>query len=127
MKNNSLHIKKDGRIFQMLSGFTNVTKINRRYIMKYCSCFNTEKWVMEVKALTQKMLESRSHYEKKRNKYNTVDIFNSINDCLKDLNTYSKIVLLPNGATIVPHDYNYPELITPFKRVMLPLTETISG
>jgi len=35
MKNNSLHIKKDGRIFQMLSGFTNVTKINRRYIMKY--------------------------------------------------------------------------------------------
>ena len=82
---------------------------------------------MEVKELTDTMLESRSHYEKKRNKYHTVDIFNSINDCLKDLNTYSKIVLLPNGAAIVPHDYNYPGLITPFKRVMLPLTETISG
>lgn len=83
----------------------------------YCSYENP----MKIKSLNETALNSRCIYEKRTNTYNSVPIFDTLEECIKYLGSYSKVTILPDGEEIIPLEINYPSMDHILKPVRFPV------
>jgi hypothetical protein len=88
--------------------------------MKYYACFDG---TMKIKVLNEIGLENRCSYEKASNTYSSLPLFDTIEDCIRDLNSYTKPVILPDGNEVIPDMFNYPHLADNYilKPVLFPV------
>lgn len=90
----------------------------------YCSY----EGIMLIKELNETGQNNRSGHEKRTNTYCSVKLFNTIEECIKHLGSYSKVTILPDNSEVIPDMINYPstEFYYIFKPVRFPLVESLA-
>jgi hypothetical protein len=82
---------------------------------------------MRIREINDWAWNNRSPYEIEHNTFDCIKVYNSIEECIKSLGSYSQSVLLPDGSEIIPDYINYPRFYdNVFKQVRFPLTETLA-
>jgi hypothetical protein len=89
--------------------------------MKYYTIYDG---IMRIKEINDIALSNRNNIEKIRNTYNSLPVYDSIEECIKSLGNYSKITILPDNSKIIPLyvNYNIPVL----KKVQFPVFERLA-
>ena len=70
--------------------------------MKYYGILNFETDMIEFFEISDDELNSRSPYEKQKNTYSSVPVYDSIKDIIIKMKSYYYKIKLPDGSFIVP-------------------------
>ena len=83
---------------------------------------------MAIREVSQDTLDRvQGGYERARNTFESVPLYNSLDACIRSLDGYIQPVVMPDGSTIYPRDINYPALASPFVFVTFPVMERWPG
>ena len=80
---------------------------------------------IHVKELSQWAYDGRCQYEKDRNTFNSVPIYESIQALIKAMDGYSKPIVLPDGKEVIPAEQNYHIDYSVLIPVVLPIKEYV--
>ena len=83
---------------------------------------------MTIREVSQQTLDRvQGGYERSRNTFESVPLYNTLSDCIKALDGYYSPVTMPDSTTVHPRDINYPQLASPFIFVTFPIEERWPG